>query len=83
MNEEPRTVSVYEHENALMHYGKVNKRSMIQFITFAVTVIILVSIFVLAYTRREQGWKKLISEIQSRPVIVEVQYDGVHEQPDP
>ena len=82
-SDKERTVSAFEHENALMHYGRVNKRSMIMFITFALTVVILVTVFVLAYTKREQGWKKLISDLQSRPIVVEVQYDGVHQQPSP
>lgn len=35
-----RTVSAFEHENSLMHYGMVNKRSMIMLISVCVTFVL-------------------------------------------
>ena len=51
-----RCISTFEHENALWHYGRVNKRSMTMMIANCVTVIIIILTFVIAYTIREQDW---------------------------
>lgn len=80
MNEEKeRTVSWFQHENALMHYGRVNKRSLVALICVCVTFILLTTIFVIAYTIREKNWLDTIKTI--RPAVTEVQ-DGIYEQPD-
>ena len=75
MNEEPRTVSVYEHENALMHYGKVNKRSLIALICVCVTFVIITTIFVIAYTIREKNWLNVLTRMQT-PAVTEVVEDA-------
>ena len=80
MNNDVPVVSKYEHEKALMHYGMVNKRSMISLICVCVTFVIITTIFVIAYTVREQNWLNTLREIKA-PVVTEVQ-DGIHEQPD-
>ena len=82
-NDEPRMVSAFEHENALMHYGNVNKRSMINQITFGVTVIILVIVFVVAYTVREQKLLDTIISLCNPSFATEAQQDGVHQFADP
>ena len=51
-NKEARMVSAFEHENALMHYGRVNKRSMAVSISICITCIVIVLIFVIANTIR-------------------------------
>lgn len=80
MNEEKeRTVSWFQHENALMHYGRVNKRSLVALICVCVTFVLLTTIFVIAYTIREKNWLDTIKTI--RPAVTEVQ-DGIYEQPD-
>ena len=80
MNEEKeRTVSWFQHENALMHYGRVNKRSLVALICVCVTFVLLTTIFVIAYTIREKNWLDTIKII--RPAVTEVQ-DGIYEQPD-
>ena len=80
-NDEPRVVSAFEHENALMHYGTVNKRSLIALISVCVTFVLITTIFVIAYTIRERNWLKTIAELRT-PYVVEVSDDGIHEQPD-
>ena len=73
------TVSRFEYENTLMHYGRVNKRSLIALICVCVTFVIVTTIFVIAYTVRESNWLDTIT--QMRPAVTEVR-DGIHEQPD-
>lgn len=75
------TVSRFEHENDLMHYGRVNKRSLIALIAVCVTFIIITTVFVVAYTVREKNWLETISRITTP--TVEVRADGVHQQPNP
>ena len=82
-DEKPREVSAFEHENALWHYGNVNKRSMINQITLGVTVIIIVVAFVVAYTIREQMWINTLVSFVQPAISTEAQTDGVHQQPDP
>ena len=71
-------VSRFEHENALMHYGKVNKRSLVALVSVCVTFIVITTIFVIAYTIREKNWLDALSKIQTP--VTEVSY-GIHEQP--
>ena len=78
--QQPRMVSAFEHENALMHYGRVNKRSLIALICVCVTFVVITTIFVIAYTVREKNWLDAISHMQ--PTVTEVQ-NGVYQQPDP
>lgn len=75
-----RTVSAFEHENSLMHYGMVNKRSMIMLISVCVTFVLITLIFVIGYTVREKNWLNTLARIS--PASSEVT-DGVHQQPDP
>ena len=71
-------ISRFQHENALMHYGKVNKRSLIALICVCVTFVVITTIFVIAYTVREKNWLDTLSHM--RPAV-EVQ-DGLYQQPD-
>lgn len=79
--EEMRYISEFEHENAVMHYGKVNQRSMIMLICSCVTILLIVAIFVIGYTIRERDIMKLLSQVY--PMASEVAEDGVHQQPYP
>ena len=76
--ENERKVSAFEHENSLMHYGMVNRRSMIMLISVCVTFIMITLIFVIGYTVREKNWLNTLTRIG----VTEVS-DGVHQQPDP
>ena len=85
MEGKERTVSAFEHENSLMHYGMVNKRSMIMLISVCITCIVLVLTFVIGYTirerNRERAWLDTLTKIMAP--IVEVAADGVYQQPNP
>lgn len=70
-------VPFFLHENAMMHYNRVNKRMLILFIVWCVTVAVIIGIFVYGNTVRE---KQLIDMVNQR--ITEVE-NGVHQQPDP
>lgn len=60
-----RTVSAFEHENSLMHYGMVNKRSMIMLISVCVTFVLITLIFVIGYTIRERNWLDTLTRINT------------------
>lgn len=81
-NERPRMVSQFEHENALMHYGAVNRRSMIMLIAVCVTCVLMAAIFAVTDTIRDREWQKMFTDILSNYTI-EAQEDGVHEFADP
>ncbi len=78
MEKNERTVSAFEHENSLMHYGMVNKRSMIMLISVCVTFVLITLIFVIGYTIREKNWLDTLTRIGVTEVA-----DGVHQQPNP
>ena len=65
MEEKERTVSAFEHENSLMHYGMVNKRSMIMLISVCVTFVLITLIFVIGYTIRERNWLNTLTRINA------------------
>ena len=65
MEKNERTVSAFEHENSLMHYGMVNKRSMIMLISVCVTFVLITLIFVIGYTIREHNWLNTITQINT------------------
>ena len=85
MENKERTVSRFEHENDLMHYGMVNHRSMVMLITVCVTCVLMTLIFVAGYTIREtvreKNWLDTLAKII--PAVSEVADNGVHQQPDP
>ena len=86
-NDTQQTISKFDHENALMHYGMVNKRSMIMLISVCATFIIVTLTYVIGGTirdnNREQYWLKVISQLTT-PGITEVDAgEGVHQQPHP
>lgn len=65
MENKERTVSAFEHENSLMHYGMVNKRSMIMLISVCVTFVLITLIFVIGYTIRERNWLDTLTQINT------------------
>ena len=71
-------VPFFLHENALMHYSRVNKRMLILFCVWCVTIAIIIGIFVYGNTVRE---KQLIDLIDKR--ITEVAENGVQQLSSP
>ena len=65
MEKRERTVSAFEHENSLMHYGMVNKRSMIMLISVCVTFVLITLIFVIGYTIRERNWLDTLTQFNT------------------
>ena len=76
-DKEQACVPFFLHENALMHYSRVNKRMLILFVVWCITIAVIIGIFVYGNTVRE---KQLVDLIDKR--ITEVT-DGVHEQYNP
>ena len=87
-SDEPRKISQFEHENALMHYGNVNKRSMVMLLAVCVTFIIITLTFVIGYTirdrNREEYWLMVIQAMTTTGVTeVEDGGAGIHQLQDP
>ena len=55
-------VSFLSHENAMMHKDMDNERAHKSNITFAVTVLVIILIFVIAYTVRMNAFVEVIKE---------------------
>ena len=72
--EENKHVSLFEHENMVIHMNLCNRRMLIALICVCATFILTIIIFVNGYTQREKNW---LDTIQRTGVT-----DGVHEQPD-
>lgn len=70
--EKERCIPFFDHQNTMMHYNWVNRRSMIQLIAVCVTMIIVVFIFATNQTRREKMWQETIENIVSQTTGAEV-----------
>ena len=74
-------IPFFVHENSMMHYNRVNKRTLITFsalfLVMCITVSFIVGVLVNNNTVRE---KQILDMVNQR--IVEVQ-NGVHQQSDP
>ena len=80
-DEKQACVPFFVHENAMMHYNRVNRRILITvtalFLVMCITVSFIIGVLVSNNTIRE---KQIIDMMNQR--ITEVA-DGVQEQPDP
>ena len=72
-------IPFFAHENTIMHLSIANKRLLIALIVVCVTFISTIVIFVHGYTVREKNWLDTLSHINTP--AVEVEADGVYEQP--
>ena len=70
--EQEKCIPFFDHQNTMMHYNWVNRRSMIQLIAVCVTMIIVVFIFATNQTKREQMWQETIENIISQTTGAEV-----------
>ena len=71
-NEQERCIPFYDHQDTMMHYNWVNRRSMIQLIAVCIMAIVIVFIFTTNQTQREQMWQETIKEIVSQTTAAEV-----------
>ena len=71
-SDKERCIPFYDHQNTMMHYNWVNRRSMISLIAVCLTMIIVVFIFATNQTKREQMWQETIKEIVSQTTTAEV-----------
>ena len=72
---ETACVPFFLHENALMHYSRVNKRMLILFCVWCATIALIIGIFTHANTVREKQLIDLVDQY-----ITEV-IDGEAESP--
>ena len=74
-------IPFFVHENSMMHYNRVNKRTLITFsvlfLVMCITVSFIIGVLVNNNTIRE---RQIIELVNQR--IAEVE-NGVHQQPDP
>ena len=78
-SEQEKCIPFFDHQNTMMHYNWVNRRSMISLIAVCVTMIIVVFIFASNQTQREKMWQETIKEMYSSMVPAEVQ-DGTQQR---
>ena len=71
-NSEEKSIPFYDHQNTLMHYNWVNRRSMIITVVALVTMLITIWILATNHTAREKMWKEMIESLINRPTITEV-----------
>ena len=71
-SEQEKCIPFFDHQNTMMHYNWVNRRSMISLIAVCVTMIIVVFIFATNQTKREQMWQDTIKSIISQTSVAEV-----------
>ena len=60
--EDRACIPFFVHENTMMHYNRVNKRMLILFCVWCVTIAVIIGIFVQGNTVRE---KQLIRSLES------------------
>lgn len=75
--EKQACIPFFAHENSLMHYSRVNKRMLILFCVWCVTIAVVIGIFVYGNTVREKQLIDLVNQL-----IAEVE-NGVHQFPNP
>ena len=71
-NEQEKCIPFFDHQNTMMHYNWVNRRSMISLIAVCLTMIIVVFIFATNQTKREAMWQETIKEMYRSGVVTEV-----------
>ena len=75
-----KCIPFYDHQNTMMHYNWVNRRSMISLIAVCVTMIIVVFIFATNQTKREQMWQETIKSMY-QSTITEVENGQQNQDP--
>lgn len=70
--EQEKCIPFFDHQDTMMHYNWVNRRSMISLIAVCVTMIIVVFIFATNQTKREQMWQDTIKQIMNQTTAAEV-----------
>ena len=71
-SEQEKCIPFFDHQNTMMHYNWVNRRSMISLIAVCLTMIIVVFIFATNQTKREQMWQETIKQIVNQTTTAEV-----------
>ena len=79
--DQERCIPFFDHQNTMMHYNWVNRRSMISLIAVCLTMIIVVFIFATNQTKREQMWQETIKEIVSQTTTAEVDNGRQNDHP--
>ena len=78
--EQEKCIPFFDHQNTMMHYNWVNRRSMISLIAVCVTMIIVVFIFATNQTKREQMWQETIKSMY-QSTITEVENGQQNKNP--
>lgn len=76
-----KCIPFFDHQNTMLHYNWVNRRSMISLIAVCLTMIIVVFIFATNQTKREQMWQETIKQIINQttgPEVADGQQDADH-----
>ena len=76
-----KCIPFYDHQDTMMHYNWVNRRSMIQLIVVCVTMILVVFIFTTNQTRREKMWQETIENVIRQTTGAEVDHGQQNADP--
>ena len=80
-NDQEKCIPFFDHQNTMMHYNWVNRRSMIQLIAVCIMAVIMTLIFTTNQTQREQMWQETIKEIVSQTTTAEVDHGQQNADP--
>ena len=80
-SEQEKCIPFFDHQNTMMHYNWVNRRSII--ITVVALVTMLVTNWILAtnHTAREKMWKEMIETLVNRTTVAEVDNGQQNDHP--
>ena len=65
-SEQEKCIPFFDHQNTMMHYNWVNRRSMIQLIAVCIMAVVMVLIFATNQTQREEMWQETIKNVVSQ-----------------
>ena len=69
MDDKPATITVFEHENAMMHKDKDCERMKNIVVAVCVSFVLITIIFVTGYTIRTRIWLDTILQLQARAPV--------------
>ena len=73
-SKQERCIPFFDHQNTMMHYNWVNRRSMIISVVICATMLVTNWILATNHTQREKMWKEMIESLVNRTTVAEVDH---------
>ena len=80
-SDKERCIPFYDHQNTMMHYNWVNRRSMIIIIVVVAAMVLTNWILATNHTAREKMWKEMIETLVNRTTVAEVDNGQQNDHP--